>query len=137
MAELNSLERKVSTDHQFQLPADHLGFSLITSFQLNNDHIKMLLNFAKGDISAKKVKNRLRIQETSNGKSRMIMYTELTPVTLLENPSTMLWLPNKCQKTMVRIQSLTRSPAVIPGEGAAVASIIAKEKRGIYVADAE
>ena len=60
----------------------------------------------------------------------------MIPVTLPENPSTMRWLQNKCQKMMVQIQSLTRSPAVIPGECVAAAASLAKWKRGVYVADA-
>ena len=85
LTKFDSAERQVSTDHKVQLPADYLGFLLITALLLDDGHIKMLLNFTKGDISVKAVKNWLRVHETNlnlgtlgkdKGKSSSIMYAE-------------------------------------------------------------
>ena len=52
-------------DHKVSLPDEYLGFLLITSLQLDSEQIKLPLNFTKGSISTKDVKEWLRTHETN------------------------------------------------------------------------
>ena len=64
LSKWDNADRKVR-DHKVSLPDEYLGFLLITSLQLDSEQIKLLLNFTKGSISTKDVKEWLRTHETN------------------------------------------------------------------------
>ena len=56
--------RKLS-EHNITLPPEYLGFLLTMALQLNQEEIKLLMNFTQGRLSQKDVKEWVRVHETN------------------------------------------------------------------------
>ncbi|CAE7252122.1 unnamed protein product [Symbiodinium sp. CCMP2592] len=56
--------RKLS-EHNITLPAENLGFLLTMALQLNQEEVKLLMNFTQGKLSQKDVKEWVRVHETN------------------------------------------------------------------------
>ena len=96
LSKWDNADRKVR-DHKVSLPDEYLGFLLITSLQLDSEQIKLLLNFTKGSISTKDVKEWLRTHETNlnlnhlgkDGKdTKKVNATLLTETEILQTEET-------------------------------------------------
>ncbi|CAE7532769.1 unnamed protein product, partial [Symbiodinium necroappetens] len=55
--------RKLS-EHNITLPPEYLGFLLTMALQLNQEEVKVLMNFTRGKLSQKDVKGWVRVHET-------------------------------------------------------------------------
>ena len=51
-------------EHKVKLPPDYLGFLLTMSLQLTQEEVKLLLNYTQGSLTAKAVKEWVRVHET-------------------------------------------------------------------------
>ena len=56
--------RKLS-EHNITLPPEYLGFLLTMALQLNQEEVKLLMNFTQGKLSQKDVKEWVRVHETN------------------------------------------------------------------------
>ena len=56
--------RKLS-EHNITLPSEYLGFLLTMALQLNQEEVKLLMNFTQGKLSQKDVKEWVRVHETN------------------------------------------------------------------------
>ncbi|CAE7233307.1 unnamed protein product [Symbiodinium sp. CCMP2456] len=56
--------RKLS-EHSIVLPSEYLGFLLTMALQLNQEEVKLLMNFTQGRLSQKDVKEWVRVHETN------------------------------------------------------------------------
>ena len=55
--------RKLS-EHNITLPPEYLGFLLTMALQLNQEEVKVLMNFTRGKLSQKDVNGWVRVHET-------------------------------------------------------------------------
>ena len=51
------------SEHSVTLPPEYLGFLLVMSLQLSSDEVKLLLNYTQGKLTAKAVKEWVRVHE--------------------------------------------------------------------------
>eukprot|EP00931_Biecheleriopsis_adriatica_P103262 TRINITY_DN78121_c0_g1_i1.p1 TRINITY_DN78121_c0_g1~~TRINITY_DN78121_c0_g1_i1.p1 ORF type:complete len:141 (-),score=20.88 TRINITY_DN78121_c0_g1_i1:127-549(-) len=56
--------RKVRRDHKTELPEDYVGFLLVAALQLDDNQVKMMMNYTKGSLNEAAVKDWLRTHET-------------------------------------------------------------------------
>ena len=49
------------SEHSVTLPPEYLGFLLVMSLQLSSDEVKLLLNYTQGKLTAKAVKEWVRV----------------------------------------------------------------------------